>query len=451
MTSIRQRLVAPGSRSRRILIGLAVYALCTSVFFATAARDRILEHTPYNHYALLADCWLHGRLEMEGPPPPYAQNNDFALYKDRWYVSFPPFPAVWLLPWVKIAGRVDHVRDGQAFLWLAGVGPAVLWLALEKLRRTNKSDRSEAANLALAWAFAFGSVYWFTAVQGTVWFAAHVVAVALAASFVLVSIDADRPMVAGMLLGLAFLTRPPMLLMGILFLGEAVRMSVGGVFPEARGGWLSHGWETLRAIRWPVLAKKLGLFVVPLAALLVVYLWYNRARFDHPFATGHEYLTVAWRARIEKWGLFSYHYLARNLGVMLTSLPWVSKNPWSMQINAHGLALWLTTPMYLWLLWPRKRGYQYFIYAASAIAVAIPDLLYQNTGWMQFGYRFSNDFAVLLFMLLALGGWRFGKAFWSAVVFAVMVNGFGAMTFDRQKFSRFYHVDGSQKTIYQPD
>lgn len=451
MTSIRQRLLAPGSRSRRLLVGLAVYALCTSVFFATASRDRILDHTPFNHYALLADCWLHGRLDMAGPPPPYAQGNDFALYKDRWYVSFPPFPAVWLLPWVKIAGGVEHVRDGQAFLWLAGVGPAVLWLALEKLRRTKQSDRSEAANLALAWLFAFGTVYWFSAVQGTVWFAAHVVAVALAASFVLVSIDADRPAIAGLLLGLAFLTRPPMLLMGLLFLGEAVRMSVGGVFPAGRGGWLSHGWETLRAIRWPILARKLGLFLVPLAALLAVYLWYNRARFDHAFATGHEYLTVGWRARIEKWGLFSYHYLARNLGVMLTSLPWVSKNPWSVQINVHGLALWLTTPMYLWLLWPRKRGYPFFIYAASAIAVAIPDLLYQNTGWMQFGYRFSNDFAVLLFVLLAVGGWRFGKAFWSAAVFAVIVNGFGAMTFDRQRFSRFYYVDGSQKTIYQPD
>ena len=30
-------------------------------------------------------------------------------------------------------------------------------------------------------------------------------------------------------------------------------------------------------------------------------------------------------------------------------------------------------------------------------------LLYQNSGWRQFGYRFSNDYAVLLFMLIALG------------------------------------------------
>lgn len=451
MTAMGKGWLAPGSRKRRLLIGLFVYALCTAVFFSTAARDRIVEHTPYNHYAILADCWLHGRLQMAGPPPPYAQNNDFALYKDRWYVSFPPFPAVWLLPWVKIAGRVDNVRDGQAFLWLAGVGPAVLWLALEKLRRTGKSDRGETSNLALAILFAVGTVYWFTAVQGTVWFAAHVVGVALAALFVLVSIDARHPVLAGMLLGFAFLTRPPMLLMGLLFVGEALRMSVGGTFPDARGGWMSHGWATLRAIRWRTLAAKWGLFLVPLAALGLLYLWYNHARFDNAFAAGHEYLTVGWRSRIEKWGLFSYHYLPRNLGVMLTSLPFVNKNPWSFQVNTHGLALWFTTPLYLWLLWPRKNGWQYRLYALTAVAVAIPNLLYQNTGWMQFGFRFSNDFSVLLFVLLALGGWRWGKAFWSAAVFAIVVNGFGAMTFDRQKFGKYYYVDGSQKTLYQPD
>ncbi len=448
---MRPRLLAPGSRTRRIVLGLMVYAFCTAVFFASAARDRILEHSPYNHYALLADCWLHGRLDMAGPPPPYAQGNDFALYKDRWYVSFPPFPAVWLLPWVKIAGRVENVRDGQAFLWLAGVGPAVLWLALEKLRRTGKSDRSEWVNLSLALLFAFGTVYWFTAEQGTVWFAAHVVGVALAALFVLAAIDAEHPVLAGLLLGFAFLTRPPTLLMGLVFAGEALRMSVGGTFPEARGGWLAHAWAAARAIHVPTLARKWGLFLVPLVGLGLLYLWYNHARFGNAFAAGHEYLTVAWRERIEKWGLFSYHYLARNLGVVLTSLPWVTKDPWSVQINVHGLALWVTTPMYLWLLWPRKTGWQYWLYATSALAVALPDLLYQNTGWMQFGFRFSNDFAVLLFVLLALGGRRFGKAFWSAAVFAVAVNGFGAMTFDRQPFSRFYYVDGSQKTIYQPD
>jgi hypothetical protein len=442
---------ARDSRKRRLLLGVLLYLVCTAVFFSTAARDRVLEHTPYNHYALLADSWLHGQLDMRGPPPPYAAGNDFARLGDKWFVSFPPFPAVWLLPWVKLGGAVENVRDGQAFFWLAGVGPAGLWLALEKLRRRKLSDRTERANFILALLLAFGTVYWFTAVQGTVWFAAHVVAVALAAFFVLVAIDAERPVLAGILLGLAWLTRPPMLMMGLLFALEAFRVSVPEGFAPTAGGPLARAYEMLRRLDGKALARRLGLFLAPLAVLAALSLWHNYARFGDPFEFGHRLLTVAWRARIDRWGLFSYHYLAHNLGVVLTSLPYLTQVPSGLQINAHGLALWVTTPFYLWVLWPKNTSFLYASIAAAAIVVAIPDLLYQNTGWMQFGYRFSNDFAVLLFLLLAISGRRLGAMFGLAALFAVVVNGFGAMTFDRAEYAKYYMVDGSQRTLYQPD
>lgn len=439
------------SLRRRLVLGVLLYAICTVVFFSTAARDRILQHTPYNHYALLADSWLHGRLDLRGPPPPYAGGNDFARKDDKWFVSFPPFPAVWLLPWVKLGGTVENVRDGQAFFWLAGVGPAGLWLVLEKLRRRKHSERKELTNFVLALLFAFGTVYWFTSVQGTVWFAAHVVAVALAAFFLLSAIDAERPWLAGLLLGCAFLTRPSMLMMGIFFAAEAFRMSVRGGFPQVRGGKLSLIYETLRAVDGKALTRRLVMFAIPLTALLCLALWHNNARFGDPFQFGHEYLTVAWRARIEKWGLFSYHYLGRNLSVVLASIPYLTKVPAGLQVNAHGLALWVTSPIFLWALWPKKNGWLYGALALTIFAVALPGLLYQNTGWMQFGYRFSNDFAMMIFLLLAIGGRRFGVLFYAAAVFAIVVNGFGAITFDRAPFKKFYHIDGSQRTLFQPD
>ena len=59
-------------------------------------------------------------------------------------------------------------------------------------------------------------------------------------------------------------------------------------------------------------------------------------------------------------------------------------------------------------------------------------LLYQNSGWLQFGYRFSNDYAVFLFAMLAIGGSRFGKLFYALrAAGASRVNTFGALTFDR--------------------
>jgi hypothetical protein len=192
---------------------------------------------------------------------------------------------------------------------------------------------------------------------------------------------------------------------------------------------------------------------VPVVLALAFAALHNRARFGSAGEFGYRFLTVAWAARMEKWGLFSFHYLGRNLGVLLTSLPFHHPNgqPAPFQINGHGLALWLTTPMYLWLLWPRLRAAPSLALWLTALAVAVPTLFYQNTGWLQYGYRFSNDYAPFLFALLAVGGRRFGPGFVGACAFAIVVNGFGALTFQRAGFSRFYFVDPTQKILHQPD
>ena len=132
---------------------------------------------------------------------------------------------------------------------------------------------------------------------------------------------------------------------------------------------------------------------------------------------------------------------------MLTSLPWVAP----FRINAHGLALWLTTPVYLYLLWPKQPRFGYRAMLVTAACVGVPALFYQNTGWMQFGYRFSNDYAVFLFCALALNGRRFGRIFWALTLFGIAVNAFGAVTFDRPAYSRLYYQQPSQGTLYQTD
>jgi len=85
---------------------------------------------------------------------------------------------------------------------------------LSRLSERGQSARSERENLLLTALFAFGTVYFFVAVQGTVWFAAHVVSSALLVSYALFSLDAARPVLAGATLGLAFLTRPTTALAG---------------------------------------------------------------------------------------------------------------------------------------------------------------------------------------------------------------------------------------------
>ena len=425
------------SRRRRVALAVLVYVVCTAVFFAFARRDILTEHTKANHFALLAESWMHGRLDLGHPPPAYTQNNDFAEHGGKWFISFPPFPAVILLPFLYVAKTPENLRDGQIWLWLAGVGPAILFLVLEKLRRMGESERTERQNLAFAWIFSFGTVYFFTAEQGTVWFAGHIVAVALGAIFLLFALGAERPLVAGTALGLVLLTRPHVLGAGLIYALEALRTS------------RSH--ESSK-IDWRALTKKLVLVAIPVVIAFAVMAWHNRARFGGGWLQfGHEHLTVGWRARIDKWGLFSYHYLARNLAIVTSSLPYMLKQkPW-FQINTHGLALWFTTPLYLSLLWPRKKTAVWRALLIGTLPVMAIQLFYQNSGWLQFGYRFSNDYAVFLFAMLAIAGPRFGAAFYALVAWGIAVNTFGAVTFDRRGFESFYYTDNSQQIIFQPD
>jgi hypothetical protein len=424
------RLWLASERVRTWLWACACYLVLLGVYLVVAGSARLTDHTPYNHFALLAEAWLRGRLDLGGAPPDYAGSNDFALYDGRWYVPFPAFPALLLLPLVYVAGAADLVRDGQFFVWLAPIAPALLFVILERLRQLGRSDRSRWENLALGFGFGLGSVYFFTAVQGSVWFAAHVVAAALGAGYALLSIDARRPFWAGLCLGLGYWARSTLLFGAAFFLLEAWRAC------------RSDGSTDVRR-----LLKACGLFAVPLGFCFGLSLLHNWARFDDPFEVGYRYLQIAWQGRIEKWGLFHYHYLAKNLGVLLTSLPWLDP----VRINLHGLALWLTTPGYLYLLWPREPRAGFAGLSLTAACIGVPELFYQNTGWMQFGYRFSNDYAVFLFVALALSRRRLGWPFWTLTLWAVAINSFGAATFDRARYSRFYYQQASQETLYQPN
>ncbi|MCA9639989.1 MAG: hypothetical protein KC492_04815, partial [Myxococcales bacterium] len=63
--------------------------------------------------------------------------------------------------------------------------------------------------------------------------------------------------------------------------------------------------------------------------------------------------------------------------------------------------------------------------------------------------RFSNDYAIFLFMLLALGGRQFGWIFRAACVWAIAVNGFGAWSFDRPQARGYYVTNPGE--FYQRD
>ncbi len=437
---------------RKLALPLAIFATCAAVYVLTLGR-LAWEPSPNNHFVHLANSFLHGQLSVVGDQPP--GNNDWARYQGRWFVSFPPFPAIVILPAVAIWGTATLDRLFWAIL--AGLGPALLFVLLRRLSERAQSGRSTRDNLLLTALFAFGSVFFYVAVQGSVWFAAHVVATSLIALYLLFSLDAKHPLLAGAMLGCSFLTRTTTALLVIVFVVEAFRAQRrdAALKPAASNQDASEVWPPLRALRWfaggawPRVIKMGVLFALPVLACSAFQLWMNTARFDDPFTFGHEYLQVRWQTRIQTWGLFNYHYFSKNLAVFTAGMPWITNTAPHLKISGHGLALWLTTPNLLWLLWPKRLDARMIgLYLASG-AVLLLNLCYQNSGWVQFGYRFALDYLPLWFVLLALGKRRFGPGFWLCALFAVAINTFGAVTFDRAP--RFYDNDGTQNRVFQPD
>ena len=432
---------------RRALVPAAIFFVC-SLTYVLMLGDRASSPSVDNHYVHLAQSFLSGQLGVVGNRPP--GTNDWALYQGTWFVSFPPFPAVVIAPVVAIWGT--NTLDALFWALLAGLAPALLFVCLRALSERGSSHRTLRDNLLLTGLFAFGTVYFFVAVQGTVWFAAHVVACGLLMGFVLASLDAKRPAVAGLLLGLAIMTRPTTLLWGLFFVSETLgryRRSA----PKATEPAPEH--PALRAARYVagtdfrrLLAPWLW-FALPLVLVGSLQLWLNYARFDDPLSFGHEYLQIRWRGRIERWGLFGYHYFSKNLAIYLTSLPWISPNAPYLTISRHGLALWLTTPNLLFVLWPKQASARVVGLYCVAVAVTLFNLCYQNSGWIQFGYRFALDYMAALILLLALGGRRFGPGFYFCAAVAIVINTFGAVTFDR--VHPFYDTDRTQQRVFQPD
>ncbi len=449
--------LTPRPDARRVASIVYVVAV---VVYAIFAGDRLKTHSPDNHFAYLADAYLHGTLSVRCDPsvvpagetcPPGGGGNDWAHYNDRWFVAFPSFPAVVYMPFVAALGR--NFRNRIVDVLLAGLAPALLYLFLEKLSKKGISVRSWMENVALSALFAFGTVYFYTSVQGSVWFFAHVVGCALGAAYLLAALDCERPLLAGVLLGLMFHTRTSMLFAAIFFGMEALRVHrKPSEEASARDGELSPAtrlWRWLGGVDWPAALRKIALFSLPVLAFIALYMVLNKRRFDSWTDPGYRYLQIRWQARINRWGLFNYHYLSRNLGVALALLPWATRISPFVQISRHGLALWFTSPHYLELVRPARQHGLAWSFGVTAAVIAVIDLLYQNSGWVQFGYRFSNDYALFLVALIALTGRRVGKTWIAVLLLAIGINAFGAATFDRA--NNIYQGDNDSQGMFQPD
>lgn len=416
-----------------VSVGLFVLALLVYLGSNPARHDF------YDHFVWQAHAFLQGRAEIAYPVTdgPF-QNGYFQdvlpVGPDRALLPFPPLPALVLLPFVAVWGLGTNGAAVAAVL--GAVNVVLCWVML-----LGVTPRRSAALLGTLF-YAFGTVAWYAAMLGTTWFLAHVVASTFLFIAIALAVRADtaglrRPGARGRGLlarqfgaGLAFGTAVTARLTTIL--GAPFFVFVGG------GG------------TWPRRAVAAGVgALIPVALLL----GYNVVTTGEVFHPAYDYLyEVEYRPRPElvnpDWAAEDPRYIPQNLGLMFGSLPLtpllddpacaaepiglgslLDRRCPLLQPDPIGLSLLLTSPAYLLAL-PALRDWRRRLVAGAALAVlaiAIADLMHFSQGWVQFGYRFSNDFAPFATVLVALGIARL-RAGWislALVAVSVLVNAWG--------------------------
>ena len=359
---------------RKDSVGTVVVAVVASIVLLLTTSS---EPTEFDYFVRLADAFLHGRLSLTEAP---SWLNELVPGGGGWYVVYPPVPALLLLPFVALFGL--DLQQNVASCVYAGITVGLAWLLFGRFALTTR------ARLLLCAVFGFGTVFWYVAVVGSAWYLGHVSAVLFSVATVILAIDRRLPLLVGVLLGLAAISRLPVALacVGVLLLvlrvGWPIRLPVGA---ERR--------EDLRRV---------VLFGIGMAVPVGLYFVYNLARWGTLMDQGYTLIPGVLEDPIyAKHGIFAIEYIPRHIhAIFLRGWNYVDDPPF-FQPSWWGLGLFLTTPLYLWLARARLQDWRVLGSVVAIALVAIPIVTHGNVGVTQFGYRFSLDVQVFLFVVLA--------------------------------------------------
>src|SRR5260221_2835297 len=116
----------------RYRVDLILFAV-SLIAYAISSGGMLAHQSLAPHFVYQADAFLHGQLAIRGRPP---NLNDWVLKDDRWYVSFPPFPAVLMMPFVAICGL--QLNDVWFPIGFAALNVALLY----RLPRRGQAGRT---------------------------------------------------------------------------------------------------------------------------------------------------------------------------------------------------------------------------------------------------------------------------------------------------------------------
>jgi len=357
------------------IISFIIYA----IFAAQRGPITGSSSSPYFNY--LADAFLHGKLSLRLLP---ANLHDLEFFKGQYFMYWPPFPAIVLMPFVAIFG----VRFSDVFFTLA-IGALNVVLVAYTFRVFDQLaiipiDVNARGLLNIF--FAFGTVHLFLSSLGIVWFTSQVIAFLCSILAFLAAIRLKGYLAffcTGLALACATLTRNQLIFLGI---------------------WPAYFlFQSNKSVN---IKKMIALFSVsafPILVAVVLNGLYNYFRFGNVLQYGFSYQNYGgfFEPDFLKYGAFSIHYLNINFFYNFLFYPFPISSTTLM-----GGSLFLLSPLFFasfWAFSDSNLRKSLAVLWLTIIVVLIPILLNIGTGWQTFGPRYTLDFAFPLLLLTAIG------------------------------------------------
>ena len=391
-------ILKPGSKYSTFLIATALGVAAFVVYFLTTNGRPI----QFNNFVLLADAILNGRLHL-------TENLswiELANYNGKYFIVPPPMPTILILPVVAFGG----LETNQTILSYV-FGAINVSLAFYTARCVSKSLKVQIWSAVM---FGFGTIHWWVAANGAVWMFSHTIAVTFLFIGIILCFKKAYPVWPGLSLGAAYWTRLPTLLSFPFFMAM--------YFDE----WYKND-KSINFIR-RINLKPLIIMGSAAALFLVFNMIYNYARFGTIFDVSYYLipgiLDEAWYQK----GIFDISYMHRNLKIIFLKLPNFSSEFPYVTPSWHGLAIWITTPAFVFAFFAGIRNKIAIGCWLSIILIAFVEFCHGTWGFTQFGYRFAMDFYPLLFLLTVKGiGDRLRWYHITLIVIGIIVNLWGVL------------------------
>lgn len=351
--------------------------------------------TAFDYFARLADSFLKGRYWLPEQPPWLTELIPSGV--NRFYVVYPPMPAIVLLLPRLIFGSLFQ----QQFLaHIMGAGIATI-MAITSY----KINKSLIKAIWIGLLTGLGTIVWFLSSVGSSWYLGQISCAFFISLAILESIDKKRPLLIGLLIGAAFLSRINIFVSVFFFL-----------YILSGKDWFKNYF-------------KLGLGILPFVVFNFIY---NYIRFGTIFDQAYFLLPKILNETNAPWfinGVVNPIYLPNNIQAMFWSFPKVIPEFPYIVPSWAGLAIWITTPAFIYAFWaPIKEKIVRF----SWISIFLNFLIvasHGGTGWSQFGYRFAVDFYPFLIFLIikAIDRQTLKWHHWLLLMISILVNTWGVV------------------------